>query len=71
MATNSNAPGAPDYNTAQSIIDGLVDSDLTGFWTDPSAALWIKACIAAGKSVGVAGCPSREVADFAFAVFGA
>jgi len=72
MSTNANPPGNfADQSLGQSLADAGADSDTTGYWTDPSAALWAKACVAAGKSVGVAGCPSREVADFMFAVMGA
>ena len=72
MTTNANpAANFADQSLGQLIVDAGADSDITTYWTDPSAALWAKACVAAGKSVGVAGCPSREVADFMFAVLGA
>jgi len=41
------------------------------FWTDPSVALWAKACVVAGYSRGLPGCPSREVADFMYLTLGA
>ncbi|MFI5117825.1 MAG: hypothetical protein ACHP8B_14135 [Terriglobales bacterium] len=71
MATNSTAPGSLDYSLAQEVIDALVDSDVSGYWQDASAALWLKACITAGRSKGVAGCPSLELAEYAYAVMGA
>lgn len=71
MSSLNPAGNFADRSLGQSLADAGADSDTTGYWTDPSAALWAKACVAAGKSVGVAGCPSREVADFMFAVMGA
>ena len=73
MATNLNPAGNfGDQSLGQAIADAAVDNSATvAFWTDPSAALWVKACIAAGYSVGVAGCPSREVADWMYATLGA
>jgi len=73
MSTNANPPGPTGSNYSQIplLIDAGIDSDVVGFWTDPTAALWAKACVAAGKSVGVPGCPSREVADAMFAIMGA
>ena len=66
MSTNLNPPGPNDLNYSQSDnIIGAVNalSAANIFWQDPSVALWVKACVAAGHSVGVPGCPSREVAD--------
>ncbi len=70
--TNLNPAGNfADESLGQALASAAVHSNEAAFWTDPSTALWAKACIAAGKSVGVAGCPSREVADFMYAVLGA
>ena len=72
MSTNANPPGNfANQSLGQNLSAAGVGSNTTPYWTDPSAALWAKACIAAGKSVGVPGCPSSEVADFMFAVMGA
>lgn len=72
MATNYNAPGSNDYSSADAIIAALKGSSAASIdWTDPTTALWIKAVAAAGYSRGVAGCPSQEVAEFAYAVLGA
>ncbi len=71
MATNYTAP-APDYSTADEIIAALkTSSALNIYWQDPAVALWIKAVATAGYSRGVAGCPSLELAEYAYAVMGA
>lgn len=71
MSTNYAAP-APNYSTADEIIAALKASSATNiFWQDPATALWIKAVAAAGYSRGVAGCPSLELAEYAYAVMGA
>lgn len=71
MSTNYNANGI-DFSSADAIIAALKASSASNiFWADPATALWIKAVAAAGYSAGVAGCPSREIADYAYAVLGA
>lgn len=71
MATNYTAP-APNYSTADEIITALkASSALNICWQDPAVALWIKAVAAAGYSRGVVGCPSLELAEYAYAVMGA
>jgi hypothetical protein len=74
MTTNAHPPGpGVDYSTADALIGALVTSGSAASiaWQDPSVALWVKAVIAAGYSVGLPGCPSREVADIVYAVYGA
>jgi hypothetical protein len=74
MSINVNPPGPNDLNYSQSdnIIGAVKASSASSiFWMDPSVALWVRACVAAGHSVGIPGCPSREVADTMLATLGA
>lgn len=74
MATNFHPHGPNDlsYSQSSNMIGAAKASSASHiFWHDPAVALWVKACVAAGKSVGVAGCPSREVADTMRAILGA
>jgi hypothetical protein len=75
MATNAHPPGPTgvDYSTADELIAALVTNSSVASinWQDPSVALWVKAVLANGFSVGTPGCPSREVADAVLAIYGA
>jgi hypothetical protein len=77
--SNIHARGHHNSTAAQAVIGAVANAAANPsvnptshvVWMEPNMSLWVKACIAAGKSVGMPGCPSREEADLMLAVLGA